>query len=95
MWEAYDAARSPGDPLGVMGSFKHSIEYYSAGSYVDIESGRELSAFLDGPGTKFLILPRRDLARVERSGLAGAGRWERVHDSHPTHVLVRLVNSPS
>jgi hypothetical protein len=92
MWSRYLELRRGAEPIGAFGSSSlDSGVYYSDNRVVRLRSAAELSAFLAGPGGKFVVMPARALADIEAGAAPKEGRFSVVARSHPTHVLVEYA----
>lgn len=90
-WARYLETRSEGEPIGSMGSVKDGYIYYSNNGIARLKRQSQISEFLAGPGAKFVILSKKDYRRLGLDKGVAGGRWERLEESHPTHLLVRFT----
>jgi 4-amino-4-deoxy-L-arabinose transferase-like glycosyltransferase len=87
IWERYVELRSEGEPIAMVGTAKESGFYYSNLTLERIKRSRELQAYLDQPGRRYVILMASDYRKLRRSEQLPQGRWSVLTTDHPTHLL--------
>ena len=91
LWDSYAAERGKGEPLALVGPSQASVFYYSNNAVVRISGGGELRAFLDDPGSRYLIVADSMLDRLQSLPMTRRGQFTTVDRSHPYYTLVRYT----